>query len=44
MSWIILENLISEFLTMFSRSTNGPKDEEVGAILLENIQSILNRG
>ena len=44
MSWIILENLIPEPLTISPRPTNGPKDEEVAAILFENTQSILNRG
>ena len=44
MSWIILENLISERLTISSRCINEPKDEEVAAILFENIQSIFNRG
>ena len=38
----ILGNLISERLTISLTSTNGPKDEEVAAILLENVQSILN--
>ena len=37
MSWIILENLISERLTISSRATNGLKDEEVAAILFENV-------
>ena len=35
-------NLISERLTISLTSTNGPKDEEVVAILFENVQSILN--
>ena len=38
----ILGNLIAERLTISSRSTNGPKDEGVAAILYENVQSILN--
>ena len=38
----VLGNLISERLTTSLTSTNGPKDEEVAAILLENVQSILN--
>ena len=38
----VLENFISERLTIFLTSTSGPKDEEVAAILFENVQSILN--
>ena len=38
----ILGNLISERLAISSTSSNGPKDEEVAAILFKNIQSILN--
>ena len=38
----ILGNLISQRLTIFSTYNNGPKDEEVAAILCKNVQSILN--
>ena len=37
-----LGNLISERLTISLTSTNGPKDEEVAVILMENVESILN--
>ena len=36
----ILGNLISQCLTISLTSTNGPKDEEVAAMLFENVQSI----
>ena len=38
----ILENLISERLTISSTSTNGLKDEKVATIVFENIQFTLN--
>ena len=37
-----LGKFISERSTISLTSTNGPKDEEVVAILFENVQSILN--
>ena len=38
----VLGNSIFERLTISLTPTNGPKDEEVIAILFENVQSILN--
>ena len=38
----ILGNLISERLTISLTFIHGSKDEEVAAILIENVQSILN--